>query len=283
MHPPLVIVGGTSLVTPWLMRRLQAHGRGAEVISRQAVAVPEGFTFLQMDLSHARNWIVPEGAVVISLLPLWVLAQYLPRFIGAKAIVAIGSTSRFSKAESVDAQERLIAEKLERAEQVLIEWCVKSHVRWTLLRATMVYDGVTDKNIARMIKFIRRFRFLPLAAPALGLRQPIHADDVAQAILGCLDNERAYDKAMNIAGGEQLTYRAMATRVFQATGLTPRFLSLPTRWLQKMFVAGSKIGLLREAAFGSSIFVRMNQDLIFDTEEARAVLPYTPRAFMAER
>jgi len=276
-NSPFVIVGGNSLVAPWLMDRLHAAGRGGDVLSRNTVQVPQGFTFSAMDLGRARNWIAPENATIISLLPLWILAQYLPRFIGVKAIIAIGSTSLFSKAESADSIERATAAKLESAEQAFQEWGARSNVHSTLLRATMIYDCKRDMNITRMADFIRRFHFLPLAAPAQGLRQPIHADDVACAIFKSMDNPAVYDKILNIAGGEVLTYRAMVERVFAALNIPPRLVMLPENWLEKGFSWASKIGFLRETAFGVSIFRRMNQDLIFDVAEGLRLLDYKPR------
>jgi nucleoside-diphosphate-sugar epimerase len=264
------------------MRRLHTAGRVADVIARRAISVPDGFTVTHMDLTQARNWIAPENADIISLLPLWILVQFLPRFIGVKSIVAIGSTSRFSKNASADARERATAANLEKSENILQAWCVRSNVHGTLLRPTLIYDGTGDENIARMARFIRRFRFLPLAAPAKGLRQPIHADDVACATVNTLDNPAVYGKSMNIAGGETLTYRAMAERVFEAMGMKPRFLLLPTDWLQKGFRWASDIGVLHETSFGASIFERMNQDLVFDISESLQLLKYQPREFRPE-
>ncbi len=254
----------------------------AEVISRRAVAVPDGFRHRKMDLAQASEWTAPEGATVVSLLPLWILAQYLPRFIGVGSIVAISSTSVFSKAHSADANERNLAALLATSEQVLKDWCAQSHAQWTVLRPTMIYDGKADRNIARMARFIRRFRMLPLAAPALGLRQPIHADDVAKAILGALDNPAARGQAFNLAGGETIPYRAMAERVFKALGMSPRLLMLPTRWLMAAFRVGAALGLLRERSFGGSIFLRMNEDLVFDAENGQRILNYAPRRFEPE-
>ena len=276
---PLVLVGGNNFTAAYLIRRLHAQGYAAEIISRRPIAVRQGFTLTETDLTRARTRIAPDNAVVISLLPLWVLAQSLPRFIGVKSIVAVGSTSLFSKAASPDQKERATAIRLESAESAIQEWCARSNVRHTVLRPTMIYDGVHDQNIARMTKFIRRFRFLPLAAPAKGLRQPIHADDVAKAVIGALNNEAAAGRALNIAGGEMLTYRAMAERVFAAQAMKPRLLMLPVEWLEKAFVWGSKAGLLDEQAFGSSIFRRMNEDLVFDVADGLRILDYQPRKF----
>ncbi len=276
---PLVVVGATNLIAPYLIERLRALGRVAEVLSRQQVSLPEGFVSRRMDLETATGCVVPQGAVVLSLIPLWLLAKFLPRFAGAQAIIAVGSTSVFSKAESVSASEQGIAAQLQKAERDVIAWCAGNGATYTLLRPTLVYDGHGDKNIARMVRFIRWFYFLPLAAPASGLRQPIHADDVAGAIAGAINNDAAANKAFNIAGGEVLPYRVMAERVFAALGKPPRFLMLPTRLLMKAFGLAESLGVLREKSFGNAIFQRMNQNLIFDVADGLQVLDYKPREF----
>jgi nucleoside-diphosphate-sugar epimerase len=274
---PIVIIGATNLIATYLMKRIEARGQTAELITRKTVAVPAGFTCTQMDLTRSRNWIAPEGAVIISLIPLWLLVQFLPRFMGVKAIIAVGTTNLFGQPKSM--AERKIAADFERAEALIREWCKRSLVRYTILRPTMVYDGHNDKNVARVAHFIRRSHFLPLAVPANGLRQPIHADDVAKAIIGAIDNPAAYDKVFTIAGGETLPYRAMAERIFAAAGLKPRFLMLPMEWLTKLFHQVEAFGLYRRESFGNTVFQRMNEDLIFDVEEGLRVLNYQPRDF----
>lgn len=279
---PIIIVGGNSLITPYLLNHLSALNLKADVISRHNIAVLEGFNLIQIDLSQARNWIAPENAIIVSLLPLWILAQFLPRFIGVKRIIALGSTSRYTKVGSTDTKERSTAAHLELAEDILENWCVRSNVQRILLRSTMIYDGINDHNIKRMAQFIRRFRFIPLASPATGLRQPIHADDVAKAITNCIVNETIENRSFNIVGGETLTYKTMVERVFMSLKLKQRIVMLPTGWLQQAFLWASKIGLVKESAFGSSIFQRMNQDLIFDVKEDLKALNYQPRNFYPE-
>jgi nucleoside-diphosphate-sugar epimerase len=210
------------------------------------------------------------------------LADFLPRLADIRTLIATSSTSRFSKAQSSDAHERSIAAKLEKAEDAIQTWAEANGVGWTILRPTMVYDCENDKNISRMARFIRRWRFLPIAAPAKGLRQPIHTDDVAKAAFLCLNNPDATNKAFNISGSEILPYRAMAERVFVALGQMPRFIPLPTALLQKAFRTAARLGLIKESSFGAEIFQRMNQDLIFDVAEGIKVLDYRPRPFKPE-
>jgi nucleoside-diphosphate-sugar epimerase len=173
----------------------------------------------------------------------------------------------------------VFAENLELAENILKPWCMKYGKVYTLLRPTLIYDGLRDHNISRIARVIRRSGTFPVAAPASGLRQPIHADDVAKALANAMGNANVYNRSFNIAGGEVLTYRRMVETVFQAMGLKPRLLMLPTMLLQRAFQLAVKIGFLREKAFGFEVFKRMNEDLVYDSEEGLRLLDYTPRKF----
>jgi len=276
---PVVLLGAGNLIARYLMPRLLAAGYDTVAVARRAVPVPSEIRVETVEFGGEGSWAAPPGAAVVSVLPLAVLAGALPRLAGARCIVAIGSTSLFSKAESDDTEERATARKLERAEAVIMARCAEDGTPATILRPTLVYDGIGDRNVARMIRVVRRYRVLPIARPSHGLRQPIHADDVAKAILGAIDNPDAADRAFNIAGGEVLTYRVMAERVFRSQGLRPRFLALPVGWLRGAFRLAERVGVVRETGFGSAVFERMNRDLVFDNEEGLRVLGYAPRGF----
>lgn len=280
---PVVVLGAGNMIAGFLMPRLVAAGYETLAVARRAVPLPERVGFAEVDLEAPGAWHIPAGAAVVSVLPLALLADVLPCLVGARAVVAVGSTSLFSKADSDEARDRATAAKLARAEAALAAWGRQGGVAVTVLRPTLVYDGYGDRNVARMIRLVRRARVLPIARPSSGLRQPIHAADVAGAILGALDNPRAAGRSFNVAGGEVLTYRAMAERVFRSQGLRPRFLSLPVPWLRLAFGAAARVGLVRETGFGSAVFARMNQDLVFDVAEGLEVLGYAPRPFAPPR
>jgi nucleoside-diphosphate-sugar epimerase len=165
---PLIILGGNGPSGSYLMRRLAAAGLTAAVVSRRPFDAPQGFTKLLVDLNNRGEWRAPVGAVIMSLLPLWVLTEFLPGLAQIKAVIAVSSTSRFSKTNSNDLHERSIAEKLATAEDTFQRWAESNGVLWTLLRPTLIYDGKTDRNVTRMARFIRRWHFLPIATPADG-------------------------------------------------------------------------------------------------------------------
>ncbi len=278
--PEPVILGGGNLIARYLLNRLSAEGRGALAVARRPVDVPDSSEFLHLDAREAGSWTTPPGRPVVSILPLAVLVGMLPHLEAAAAIVAIGSTSMLSKADSLDLHDRTIAERLADAEATLAAWCCLRGIPYTILRPTLVYDGIEDRNVARMARIIRRYRVLPIAWPARGLRQPIHADDVAKAILRCLGNGAAANQVFNIAGGEILTYRAMAERVFASERRRPVFLPLPLSWLESGFRFAVARSLLRQDGVGVSVFRRMNDDLVFDVAPGLKALDYAPRRFV---
>ncbi|MDD5587345.1 MAG: hypothetical protein PHY92_10415, partial [Alphaproteobacteria bacterium] len=65
-------------------------------------------------------------------------------------------------------------------------------------------------------------------------------------------------------------------------GVKPRLLMLPASVLQYGFRLATRLGLVREKAFGFGVFKRMNEDLVYDTEEGLQLLGYAPRKFEPE-
>jgi hypothetical protein len=126
----------------------------------------------------------------IAVCPLWAVPEHfaLLESAGAKRLVALSSTSRFTKRDSAAAAERAIAARLAAAEEEVLDWAQTRGIAATILRPTLIYDGIHDRNVTAIANFIRRFGFYPVAGAATGLRQPLHADDVAaacQAAIGC--------------------------------------------------------------------------------------------------
>jgi nucleoside-diphosphate-sugar epimerase len=211
--------------------------------------------------------------------PIRVLPDYfgLLEAHGVQRVVALSSTSRFTKDVSSDPEEQAVAHRLAEAEERLRVWTENKGVGWVILRPTLIYGRGRDKNISEMARFIRRFGFFPLLGRASGMRQPVHSEDVAAACLAALDLPYAANRAYNLSGGETLTYREMASRVFTALDRRPRLLTVPLG-LFRLAVACLRL-FPRYRHWSAAMAERMNQDLVFDhTDEARD-LGFRPRRF----
>jgi nucleoside-diphosphate-sugar epimerase len=196
---------------------------------------------------------------------------------GARRVVVLSSTSRFTKVGSGDMAEQATVAQLIEGEARLQAWAESRGIEWVILRPTLIYGLGRDKNINEIARFIRRFGFFPVLGEAMGLRQPIHAEDVAGACVSALQAPGAANRAYNISGGETLSYREMVVRVFAAVGRRPRVLTVPL-WAFRLAVSLLRF-LPRYRLWSAGMAERMNRDLVFDHAEAARDLGFKPRAF----
>lgn len=272
------LIGATSMVGSCLLPLLARAGWRVEAFSRREPppdSVGVSWRALAPDLR-------PQGERIeywICVAPVWVLPQYfgLLEACGARRVVALSSTSLFTKGDSSDAGEQAIAEGLATGEGKLRAWAESRGVDWVILRPTLIYGRGRDRNIAEMARFMRRFGFFPLLGRASGLRQPVYVEDVASACLAALDAPQARNRAYNLSGGETLSYRDMAGRVFAALGCRPKLVTLPL-WLIRLALAVLRL-LPRYRHWSAAMAERMNRDLVFDHADAARDLGYAPRPF----
>ncbi|MGH8548762.1 MAG: NAD-dependent epimerase/dehydratase family protein [Methylococcales bacterium] len=216
----------------------------------------------------------------VCVAPISVLPEYFHRMasLGARRVVALSSTSRFTKEDSSDLSEQAAVRRLVEGESRLQQWAEANNIDWIILRPTMIYGLGRDKNLVEVARFIRRFGLFPLFGRANGLRQPIHVQDLAEACLAALQTPGAANRAYNLSGGEILSYHEMINRVFMALGRPPRMLSVPLSAF-RMAVAMLRF-LPRYRNWTAAMAERMNRDLVFDHSEAAKDLAFKPRAFL---
>lgn len=261
-----LVLGATSLVGRRLLPRLVEAGWQVSALSR--APQPQGpVRWIQGGLEDAD---LPPADLVFSLMPLWLLPQALSR-LQTRRLVAFSSTSRFTKTASPDEGERGVAARLAEAESAIMA----GSVPWTILRPTLIYSEGEDQNVSRLAGLIRRFGFLPLAGAGEGRRQPVHADDLAAGALAAAASPAAENRAYDVPGGETLTYRQMAIRIFEALGKRPLIVSAPPALWRLGLTLASPILPGATAAMGG----RMSEDLVFDPAPAARDFGWAPRAF----
>jgi nucleoside-diphosphate-sugar epimerase len=142
----------------------------------------------------------------------------------------------------------------------------------------MIYGCGLDQNIAFIQKIIERFGVFPVAGRGKGLRQPVHAEDLALACIAVLDNDKTLNKAYILSGGEVLTYRDMVARIFGALNRKPRIVNIHPV-VYKCAVVVVRHILPRYAFVQAAMVDRMNRDMVFDYSEAADDFGYNPRPF----
>ncbi|MGC4099126.1 MAG: NAD-dependent epimerase/dehydratase family protein [Nitrospira sp.] len=196
---------------------------------------------------------------------------------GARRVVALSSTSLFVKNDSSNRKEQDTARRLADGESSVRAWAEAHSVQWVILRPTLIYGHGQDKNLTEILRFVRRYGFFPLLGKASGLRQPVHAEDVASACVSALTKPPEANRPYNLSGGETLSYRDMVGRVFIALGKLPHLVTVP-RWLFRLAITILRL-LPRYKHWTVEMAERMNRDLVFDHADATRDLGFSPRPF----
>ncbi|MDI7774075.1 NAD-dependent epimerase/dehydratase family protein [Asticcacaulis sp. EMRT-3] len=219
---------------------------------------------------------------VIICAPVWLVSEALLQrlqALGMQRLVAFSSTSRLTKGESLEPAEREVVEKLAAGEARVAQFCAQNSIDWTILRPTLIYDEGHDENVTRIADLIRKLGFFPLCGKASGLRQPVHARDLAAAAAAALPAEASFGKSYNLPGGESLTYHDMVARVFAALGRRPLILSLPEVVWRWGFAVLDVLTPGRKLKRNLQMVVRMNRDLWFDPVPPARDFGYAPGDF----
>lgn len=255
---------------------------GEEVVvfsSRQVKDRTEIVSGGSLALRHVTDIASQRIATWICVAPIWVLPDYFEAMQrgGVRRVVAMSSTSRFSKAESPSEVDRVLAQRLATAEKELCHWASVAKVEWVILRPTLIYGDGLDRNVSDIARFVRRWHFFPLIGGGRGLRQPLHAADAAMFCLSAARAAEVASGAFDICGGESLSYREMVRRIAVAARSPICFVPVPA-WLLRLGVRLVRV-LPRFRGLSPAMVDRMTQDLVFDDRAARQVFGVTPRPF----
>lgn len=279
--PTILVTGASSQIGQCVVRRLCAARVPVVALGRRRpkTTMDARLRFINGDL-EATDMALPESlSSVVHIAGIWLLPNHLDALHarGVRRIVAFSSTSIFVKGQSSNAGERDLVARMMAAEAEVAARCEALGIVWTVLRPTLVYGLGIDRNVSRAAGFIQRFGVYPLATAATGLRQPVHADDLAAAALAALESPAAAGRSYELGGGEVLGYREMIGRIFDALGRRRRFVAIPGLEILAA-VAGF---VLRRPEVTAEMVRRMRRDLVCDNGPAARDLSYRPRRFLA--
>ena len=269
---------GSALLADWHPGEARISG-----VSRRAPSPRDGVHWLAGDLG---TWQAPQDAydAVLSVGPLdWFARWYERAGPRAARVVAVGSTSVHSKLDSPDPAERDLAARLADAEARLERACAARDAVLTVLRPTLIYGAGGDRNLSRIVELARRWRVVPLPRGAVGRRQPVHAGDVAAAVLAAVRRPAPVPGRFDLPGGETLAYDEMVRRTLAAAAPSARVWRVPDALFRTGFRLARVVGAM--AGAGEGMVRRLGADLVYDGAPARAALgldarPFTPTAAM---
>lgn len=266
----VMVFGASSQIGHFLLPRLRARGDAVVALSRKDRAPVDGVAWLRGELPD-RVPDVGRPLALISFGPLLPFARWLSSATVSPGtrVIATSSMSAESKQDSDVPAERAISRSLRDGEQALAAACERQGALWTVFRPTLIYGAGLDKSLTPIAQRAMRLRVFPLPA-GRGLRQPVHADDIAAAVVAALDHPEAAGKILPLGGGERITAGEMFARVRASLPGPTVPLPIPAPLLR---LGRHAVPRLRGP------LTRLEANLVADNGELERLLGISPRPF----
>ena len=148
----------------------------------------------------------------------------------------------------------------------------------TILRPTMIYGTLSDRNISSFIKMVDKFPVMPVVNNAMYELQPVHFADLGKAYYDVLVSEKitgGHDYILS--GGEEIMLRDILTEIGAYLSKRMRFVSVPfpIAYAGAWFVWLVSIGKID---FREKV-QRLCEPRVYPHEEATRDFGYAPRTF----
>lgn len=266
----ILVIGGSSQIGVFLLPRLRQQGHAVLALSRKPCTQNgQEVRWLQGDIESLPKY---SGlTAVVSFGPMDGVAMWLARHSEAPApkLIVTSSMSAESKRHSSIAEDRALSQWLRDAEDALLEQCRRLHMQCLIFRPTLIYGAGRDKSLTPIVRRALRWSIFPIPQ-ARGLRQPVHADDIAQAVIAALALPKWEQPIIEIGGGERLPYHAMFRRIY---------ITLPKRVLPLPLPLWSlRLAACLHPRFRGPVS-RLEEDLLADNRALESLLRVKPRLF----
>lgn len=191
-----------------------------------------------------------------------------PALVRASAVRVPRSVLVVSTA-AVHSRHRASAAIYQAAERAVL----KARPDAVVVRPTMIYGSERDRNVHRVIGFVRRFRMLPVMGDGKARLQPVHFRDLATVVVALTG--RTSIPPVEVGGGDEPTILEAGNIIFAALGITPRFVRLP---LSPALTAAKLIDRIARTRLGEKI-ARTAEDRTVDNSRVIELTGIRPRTF----
>ena len=186
---------------------------------------------------------------------------------GIQRAIFISTTAIFTQLNARSKKVRVAAE-------LAIE---TSGLKYTILRPTMIYGSPRDRNMWRLIRFMRSSPIVPIFGDGKYLQQPIHVDDVAQAVVSCLPHDKTIGKSYNIAGKYPLTYNAVVDTIAGQLNKRVWKIHIPSKPVVPLLGVFDRLRI--PFPIKAEQVLRLNENKDFSYSEAQRDFGFRPLSF----
>lgn len=184
-----------------------------------------------------------------------------------KRVIFISTTGIFTKLNPDSKGIRLEAERLIK----------ESELDYTIIRPTMIYGTPKDRNMWRLVKYLKRFSVLPIFGNGEYLQQPVYVKNLAWAVVSAYETNLSIKKAYNISGLKALTYNEVVEVTGKALGKKVFKIHFPMKLSYSLLNLYERVS--SKPKLKAEQVLRLNEDKNFSHQEAAKDLGYRPISF----
>lgn len=152
-----------------------------------------------------------------------------------------------------------------------------ANTSYVILRPTMIYGNERDHNMHKLIKFLKKFPIFPVFGDGSALMQPVHVEDLADAIYRAHSTPEIMNEDFDLSGGSVVKYKKVLRLISGGLNKKVLFLFIPI----KLAIFSAKIynKLFKRAIISVEQVARLQEDKAYPNEKARNLLGWNPRSF----
>lgn len=154
-----------------------------------------------------------------------------------------------------------------------------SAIEWTIIRPSMIYGTPADRNLARLLRWVRRFPVVPVPGGGGTPQQPVHVEDLVEAIVCALERPATSRRAYDVGGPRALPLREVIRTCARAVGRRALIVPVPLGPAHAAVSALRRLGL--PCPVRPEQVLRLAESKAVDISAAAADLDFRPRSFEA--
>lgn len=220
-----------------------------------------------------------EGAdAVVHLAGLALVPTFLPALLGAavRAGTFVSSAGVHTQLLSAGADAKRAGESALR----------DSPLSYTILRPSMIYGTPRDRNMVRLIRWLDRIPVVPAPLGGVTPQQPVHVDDLVDAIVVSLarTDPRAWpagaaSREYDVGGPQPLSLREIVHTTARALGRRAWIVPIPIAPAYALAIGARRLRL--PFPVRPEQVLRLTESKAVDITPARRDLGFAPRSFQS--
>lgn len=272
----VAITGAMGFVASHLMPRLAQQGvRMLAVVrpGRYVSALPREWRveIRHGELTDARTLAgsFAGAEAVVHLAGLALVPTFLPAVLaaGARSGVFVSSAGVYTKLVSSGADAK------RRGEQALRD----SPLAYTILRPSMIYGTPRDRNMVKLLRWIQRWPVVPAPLGGITPQQPVHVEDLVDAIIASLARPVAARGEYDVGGPEPIALSTVIHTAAAAMGRRVAILPVPLAPAHSAAVFARRLRI--PFPVSPEQVLRLTEPKTVDIGPAQRDLDFRPRPF----